>query len=86
MRETGTEDWREWGKTSGIKGSEVVGRHNNGVRQVCVRVPAWVCDGSTKNERFLGNKQGQRRDARAQRRDVTESINPTSRRCREAIF
>ena len=38
----------------------------NGVWQGCVRVPASVCDGRTKkNERLLGNKQGQRRNVGA---------------------
>ena len=31
-----------------------------------------MCEGWAKNERLLSNKQGQRRDVRAQRRDVPE--------------
>ena len=38
---------------------------NNGVRHWC------VVEGQ-KNEKLLGNKQGQSRDVRAQRRDVPE--------------
>ena len=56
-----------------VRWSEVA---SNGGRQGCVRVPtrvcAGVCDGRVKNERLLGNKQGQRRDVRTQRRDVPE--------------
>ena len=37
-----------------------------------VRVCAGVCEGKEKNERLLGNKQGQRRDVQDQHRDVSE--------------
>ena len=41
-----------------------------------MKIPAGVsvggCKGRAKNERLLGNKQDQRRDVRAQRRDVLE--------------
>ena len=46
----------------------MVGGRNSGLRRVCVG----VCEGRSKNERLLGNKQGQRCDVRAQRRDVPE--------------
>ena len=36
------------------------------------RVPARMCLGRTKNGGLLVNKQGQRHDVRAQRRDVPE--------------
>ena len=74
MHETRTEDWREWGKTGDGRGYKVIERRNNGVRQVCVRVPAGVCDGRIKNERLLGNKLGQSRDVGTQRRNVTERV------------
>ena len=38
----------------------------------CGRVPARVCEGSSKNGRHLINKQGKRRDVRTQCRDVPE--------------
>ena len=38
-----------------------------------VGVCAGVCEGKEKNERLLGNKQGQHHDVQAQRRDVPES-------------
>ena len=64
------EDW--WWQSS----SEVVGGRNGGLRRVCVRIPtgvcAGVCEGRAKNERLLGNKQGQRCDVRAQRHNVPE--------------
>ena len=51
---------------------------NSGLRRVCVRIPTGVCvgvcEGRAKNERLLGNKQGQRRDVRAQRCDVPERV------------
>ena len=54
----------------------MVGGHNSGLRRVCVRIPAGVCvgvcEGRAKNERLLGNKQGQRCNVQAQRRDVPE--------------
>ena len=40
MRETRTEDWQEWGKTSGGRSGEVAGGHNSGFRKGCVRVSA----------------------------------------------
>ena len=46
----------------------MVGGHNSGLWQVCVG----MCEGRAKNERLLCNKQGQRRDVRAQCHDVLE--------------
>ena len=62
------ENHHKWGKIGGGRGGEVVGgrRLQQGCRYVFVMV-------RQKNyEKLQGNKQGQRRDVRAQLRDVPE--------------
>ena len=40
--ETGTKDYRGWGKIDGDRGGKVIGGRSSGLRRLCVRLPAGV--------------------------------------------